>query len=292
MFSHLGIHHYNRALFEFCNEHATFQRAKDILLPGVQWKKSFIYKDNVVIFLKDSQQHVKNIDEVPKLISHARVTLVQYFRSVNVSRDKFQILATYSCLVDKPLDLGMFMMESKPLSSRHTAHKWDYYWVHATCTEDPSNIFLKSLKHSAPIYGITKNWIGRTPGLRILTPSKILKCRRVEPLVLTLLQLDGSSTIDTDAWAHTLSAAAFNNKTTEIWTCELRMAARAECTIIGIKLLGNRMKVRYHSMKCPATMPINQRDVIWNLNGPQCPQMDTRYYYDKWVVNRKETYHT
>lgn len=70
-----GTYCYTRMLTDLCNTPATFQRASEIILTGVRWKRCHLYIDNVSIFAKNIWQHVKNIEKVLILHSQAGVAL-------------------------------------------------------------------------------------------------------------------------------------------------------------------------------------------------------------------------
>ena len=70
-----GTFRYKRMPFGLRNAPATFQRALDIILSGVRWQTCLIYLDDVIIFSKDIETHLKNVDEVLKLLHDAGVTL-------------------------------------------------------------------------------------------------------------------------------------------------------------------------------------------------------------------------
>ena len=72
---HSGTYRYTRMPFGLRNAPATFQRALDIILSGVRWQTCLIYLDDVIVFSKTAQQHVKDVDLVLTLLRQAGVTL-------------------------------------------------------------------------------------------------------------------------------------------------------------------------------------------------------------------------
>ena len=70
-----GTFRYKRMPFGLRNAPATFQRALDIILSGVRWQTCLIYLDDVIIFSKDIESHLKDVDEVLRLLHQAGVTL-------------------------------------------------------------------------------------------------------------------------------------------------------------------------------------------------------------------------
>lgn len=73
--SHMGTHRYVRMPFGLRNAPATFQRALDIILSGVRWQTCLIYLDDVIVFSKSVEQHVRDVDEVLQLLGAAGVSL-------------------------------------------------------------------------------------------------------------------------------------------------------------------------------------------------------------------------
>ena len=70
-----GTFRYKRMPFGLRSAPATFQRALDIILSGVRWQTCLIYLDDVIIFSKDIDSHLKDVDEVLQLLHQAGVTL-------------------------------------------------------------------------------------------------------------------------------------------------------------------------------------------------------------------------
>jgi len=54
---------------------ATFQRAFGISLSGLKWQIFLVYLDDVIIFSKNAEQHVKGVDTVLHRLGEAEVTM-------------------------------------------------------------------------------------------------------------------------------------------------------------------------------------------------------------------------
>ena len=54
--------------FGLRNAPATFQRAIDIELSGLRWQTCLIYLDDVIVFSKDTKEHVAHVDQVLTLL--------------------------------------------------------------------------------------------------------------------------------------------------------------------------------------------------------------------------------
>ena len=61
---HAGTFQFNRMPFGLMNAPATFQRMLDILLSGYRWKSCLIYFDDIIIFSKDHETHLKDVDVI------------------------------------------------------------------------------------------------------------------------------------------------------------------------------------------------------------------------------------
>ena len=71
----MGLFRYLRMPFGLRNALALFQRALDITLCSVRWQTCIIYLDDVIVFGKTTEQHLKDVDEVVRLLGDAGVTM-------------------------------------------------------------------------------------------------------------------------------------------------------------------------------------------------------------------------
>ena len=71
----MGLYTWNRMPFGAKNAGATFQYAMDKILEGYQWKRAPTYIDNIGIWSKKGEDHVKIVDEVLTLFENAGATL-------------------------------------------------------------------------------------------------------------------------------------------------------------------------------------------------------------------------
>ena len=62
-------------LFGLRNAPATFQRALDIMLSGVRWQICLVYLDDVIVFSRTVEQHVKHLDTVLSLLRSAGMSM-------------------------------------------------------------------------------------------------------------------------------------------------------------------------------------------------------------------------
>ncbi len=63
-FSHMGSYRFTRMPFGLTNAPATFQRAVDILLWEVKWQFCLIYLDDIIVYSKSEEDHIRHVDEV------------------------------------------------------------------------------------------------------------------------------------------------------------------------------------------------------------------------------------
>lgn len=61
--------------FGLTNAPACFQRALDIILTKYKWKTCLVYLDDVIIFSKSVDDHIRHVDEILSTLADAGVTL-------------------------------------------------------------------------------------------------------------------------------------------------------------------------------------------------------------------------
>ena len=69
----MGTFRHVRMPFGLRNAPATLQRALDIILSGLRWRTCLIYLDDVIVFSKDTNEHVAHVEELPTLLRSAGV---------------------------------------------------------------------------------------------------------------------------------------------------------------------------------------------------------------------------
>ena len=72
---HAGSYKFLRLPFGLRNAPATFQRAMDIILSRVRWKYVLVYLDDIIIFSRGVEQHLRHLESVLKLLEAAGATL-------------------------------------------------------------------------------------------------------------------------------------------------------------------------------------------------------------------------
>lgn len=59
-----GLYEFNTMPFGLCNAPGTFQRCMELIFRGLQWKTLLIYLDDIIIFSKSFETHLKQLGEV------------------------------------------------------------------------------------------------------------------------------------------------------------------------------------------------------------------------------------
>ena len=72
---HVGMYRFTRMPFGLLNAPATFQRAMDIILSEVRWESVIVYLDDVIIFSRTFEDHVKHLEVVLNKLHEAGATL-------------------------------------------------------------------------------------------------------------------------------------------------------------------------------------------------------------------------
>ena len=61
--------------FGLMNDPATFQRMLDILLSSYRWKSCLIYLDDIIIFSKDYESHLKDVNVILQALQQEGLSL-------------------------------------------------------------------------------------------------------------------------------------------------------------------------------------------------------------------------
>ena len=78
--SYLGTFRYTQITFGLRNTPATSQRPLDIILSGVRWQSCLIYLDDVIVFSRTTEDHLRHVDEILTLLRNAGVTKYAFFQ--------------------------------------------------------------------------------------------------------------------------------------------------------------------------------------------------------------------
>ena len=70
-----GCFRFRRMPFGLCNASTTLQRTLDIFLAGLRWKTCLVYLDDVIVFSRTFDKHVKHVQEVLHILRSAGISL-------------------------------------------------------------------------------------------------------------------------------------------------------------------------------------------------------------------------
>ncbi len=73
--SHMGSYRFTRMQFGLTNAPAMFQRPVDILIFGVNWQFCLVYLDDIVVYSKSEEDHIRHIDELLSILRKAGLSL-------------------------------------------------------------------------------------------------------------------------------------------------------------------------------------------------------------------------
>lgn len=73
--THNGLYEFNVLPFGLCNSPATFQRLMTHVLRGLEWDICLVYIDDLIIFSRNFEDHLKHLEEVFKRLREANVRL-------------------------------------------------------------------------------------------------------------------------------------------------------------------------------------------------------------------------
>eukprot|EP01070_Trichotokara_eunicae_P001472 Trichotokara_eunicae@DN1903_c0_g1_i1.p1 len=98
--------------FGLSNAPATFQRTMDFVLSGLKWQTCLVYLDDVVVFSKTEEDHVRALDEV---FSKLRVANLKLKPSKCFLFEKGWVRVEYllvSCCGPKQIEVRFFNVSS------------------------------------------------------------------------------------------------------------------------------------------------------------------------------------
>jgi len=73
--SHTGLFQFFRLPFGLVNTPASFQRALDIILSGLRWRKCLVYLEDALVFSRTVDEHIRHLREFSILLEKAGVSL-------------------------------------------------------------------------------------------------------------------------------------------------------------------------------------------------------------------------
>ena len=70
-----GLYLWNVMPFRLCNAPSTFERLMETVLLGLQWRTCLVYLDDIVIFVKNEEEHLQRMEEVFQRLIRAGLKL-------------------------------------------------------------------------------------------------------------------------------------------------------------------------------------------------------------------------
>ena len=201
--THMGTFRHVRMPFGLRDAPATFQRALDIILSGLRWQKCLFYIDDVIVFSKDTNEHVAHVDEVLTLLRSAEVSLKLK------KCDFFQPKVDY---------LGHFITPGKLSVAANNTKAFEYAAFPRNATHVRSflgaaNVYRRFHKNfsgiAKPLNDMLKKDANPTwddPKPAAVEAFETLKRKLISPPVLALPKRGRPYMINTDASAYQLGA--------------------------------------------------------------------------------------
>jgi len=208
--AHTGLLRFLRLPFGLVNAPASFQRALDIILSELRWKTCLFYLDDVIVFSRTAEDHIKHLREVLLLLEKAGVTCKP------VKCNFFQREVEYLGHIVRP---GQLLVNHKKIKSLARAlpprNQTELKSFLSMC--NVHRRFIKDYAHIAkPLTKLTSNKLPHV--LPELTPEQLqafqyLKDRLTSTPILALPHREGRFSLDTDfccgtSWMHPTPAAA------------------------------------------------------------------------------------
>jgi hypothetical protein len=85
-----GLYHFNVLSFGLCNAPATFCRLIDVVLSGLNWKECMVYVDDIVVFSKTWEQHLRSLRAIMDRLRAAGLKL--HAKKCELARNEIKYL--------------------------------------------------------------------------------------------------------------------------------------------------------------------------------------------------------
>jgi transposase InsO family protein len=194
--SHDGLYWFLRMPFGLRNAPATFQRFVDITLSGLTWKSCLVYLDDIIVFSRTPEEHMKHLDAVLHRLYRAGLTL--NLKKCHFFKDKVDYLGH----VIRPGQLSVAEKNTEALKkAKHPTTQTELRSFLGLC-----NVYRRFVKGfakiAAPLNVLLRK--GEKTVLDVLTEEQAkafetLRTALLNPPILALPRLEGMFTLDTDA---------------------------------------------------------------------------------------------
>ena len=206
---HAGMYRYKRMPFGLTNAPATFQRTLDILLGPYKWNSCLVYLDDVIIFSRDAESHIRHVEQVLNVLKDAGVSLKLKKCSFFGDRVKYlgHVIRPGSLEIDKTVTAALTQAkqprtqtEVKSFLGLSTVYR--RFVTNFTDNAAPLNALLRKgeLTQVKPF------------GTPEITAFKGLIKAITEPPVLALPKIGLQYSIDTDASDYKVDASLFQTQ--------------------------------------------------------------------------------
>ena len=205
---HRGTYKYLRMPFGLSNAPATFQRVLDIVLSRYRWQTCLVYLDDVIIFSKNMDDHVKHVREVLTALRDAGVTLK--LKNCEFFKDSVRYLGHVIRPGRLEVDLARIAALNK---AQHPRNHTELRSFLGLC--NVYRRFIRNFTHmAAPLYDMLKK--GKPTKFDSLSEEAAkafdaLIEKVTNPPVLALPRADLPYSIDTDASDYQLGVALFQH---------------------------------------------------------------------------------
>ena len=230
---HAGTYRFTRMPFGLCNAPASFQRTVDIILMRYKWRTCLVYIDDIIIFSKSIDEHLKHVNEILDTLRKAGLSL---------KLKKCRFFTTTVDYLGHVIRPGLLEVATK---NQEAIRK-----MNPPCTQTQVRSFLGMCnvyrrfvegfaKIAAPLTKLTtKEYPAKLPPLteKQVEAFHELKAKLLQPPILRLPKQGLPFSVDTDASADQIGCALFqtheDGKGYPIgyWSRILHNAERRYCT--------------------------------------------------------------
>ena len=209
---HSGLYRYKRMPFGLTNAPATFQRTLDILLSPFRWRSCLVYLDDVIVFSKNIDQPLAQVDEILQVLKNAGISLK--LKKCSFCTDT----VTYLGHIIRP---GQLSIDKTRVSALREA-KYPRTQTQLRSFLGLCNVYRRFVKDFAkkahPLNALLRK--GRPGDLESFGEKekaafKALVDEIIEPPILALPRRGLPYSIDTDASKYQLGAALFQTHLNE-----------------------------------------------------------------------------
>jgi hypothetical protein len=207
--SHEGLYWFLRMPFGLRNAPATFQRFVDITLSGLTWKVCLVYLDDIIVFSKNEEQHLLDLDAVLHRLYRAGLSL-------NLKKCHFfKETVDYLGHVIRPGKLSVAEKNTQALrTAKPPTTQSELRSFLGLC-----NVYRRFVRGfariAAPLNALLRK--GESPQLGVLSKEQLdafeqLRSNLLNPPILALPRAEGAMILDTDASDEQIGCCLFQEQ--------------------------------------------------------------------------------